>query len=354
MGAPKQRKLYLDFLKVLGAFLVIYNHTDGYHYYLNHFNTAARIFITILPSAFTRINVPLFFMISGALLLGKEESYRDLFCKRIARFASVLFLASLMLYTIGHLRDFQLREAILDTLSCSVTSIYWFLFAYLGLLFTLPFLRKIAAAMSGPDFYFLVLCRFVYSCVKPVSYLFHLWGLELFGITGDFYIPFALIDFLFYPLIGYYLDRHISVESIRKVLPWLAMLILADTLISGGITCHLYLFGERTQHYLGIFNFMSAIAVFLIAKFAFAKWEPKLQGTSTAKWLTNLSTLTLGIYLIDPFLKEWPNLMQQMNTWTGERIHIIPLSILYCFVSIAIGACVTQLLKKLPGLKKIL
>jgi len=354
MDAPKRRKLYLDFLKILGAFLVIYNHTAGYHYYLNHFNTPARIFITILPSSLTRINVPLFFMISGALLLGKEESYRDLFCRRIVRFASVLFLASLTLYTAGHLRDFRLGDAIADTLTCEVTGVYWFLFAYLGLLAALPFLRKIAAAMSGPDFCFLVLCRFAFSCMKAASYFFRLWDLEPVGIAGDFSIPFVLIDFLFYPLIGYYLDRHISLESIRKALPWLIAIILGDTLISGSITCHQYLLGERNQNYLGIFNFMSTISVFLIVRYAFAKWEPKLQGTSAEKWLTNLSMLTLGIYLTDPFLKEQLDLFEQMNTWTGGQIHIIPLSILYCFVSITIGACVTWLLKKLPGLKKIL
>ena len=156
MITKSNRKLYLDFIRILAALLVIYNHTEGFHFYIYYRSAPVKVFCTIMASSLTKINVPLFAMISGALLLGKDECYRDLYCKRILRFATVLFLASLLLYTTGHIHNFNIRHALKSILACDVTKIYWFLFSYLGFLFYLPLLRKIAKSISSHDVILLI------------------------------------------------------------------------------------------------------------------------------------------------------------------------------------------------------
>ena len=80
-----KRKIHIDILRIFAALLVIFNHTSGFYYYHTYVNIwESGIFVVL--SVITKIAVSIFFMISGALLLGKEESYTVLFTKRILQF----------------------------------------------------------------------------------------------------------------------------------------------------------------------------------------------------------------------------------------------------------------------------
>lgn len=355
MTVQKQRKSYLDFLRILGAFLVIYNHTRGFHYYLNFTGQPLEIFGSILLSSFTKINVPLFFMLSGALLLGREESYRDLFGKRILRFAAVLLLASFLLYFSGHPGDFRLVEFAKAVVTCEVTEVYWFLYTYLGFLFALPFLRKLAGVLAEKDFLFLIVCRLLFTClITLMRYVCKAAGWEYVAITDHFELAFSGLDFLFYPLMGYYLDRHLSAEKIRKLLVFLPLVILTDNLLSAGITYRLHLQESFSQRYLGLFRPLSAMAVFLLARYAFEAAGDRIRGKRTEKVLATLSSLTLGVYLIDPFFIERVYLYWKMYDWVAGRVHQVPLSLIYCVVSMVLGGGITYVLKKLPVMRKLL
>ena len=63
-----KRKTYLDVLRILACFLVIFNHRRGYTAYQNTTDMLSA-FYYMFYTMVTRINVPLFFMISGSLLL---------------------------------------------------------------------------------------------------------------------------------------------------------------------------------------------------------------------------------------------------------------------------------------------
>lgn len=355
MNTGKQRKTYLDFLRILAAFLVLYNHTPGYHFFLNFKTSPVRILFTILVSSFTCVNLPLFFMISGALLLGKDYTYEDLLRRRVPRFAAVLFGASMLLYAAEHFHDFSILSALATSVTCNVTGVYWFLFTYLGFLLSLPFLRMIAKHITGKEFLLLVICRTVFADIPAVlDHISYVQGWYHAAVSGYFNLPFAELDFLFYPLIGYYLDRNLSGKSIKKLLPLLAVLILGDLMISGAISYRRYTWDMATQYYLGIFANLSAVAVFLITKYIFEFLQPRIQGRFPEKCLAGISALTLGIYLMDPFLKDHVGLYQKMESWLGGSVHVLVLSVLYCFVSMAIGGAITWVLKKLPVFRKLL
>ena len=74
----KQRKLHLEMIRIIAVFLVIFNHTDGFIYYIETTNRLTWLF-SLGMAGICRIAVPLFFMVSGALLLDREESVKDLF-----------------------------------------------------------------------------------------------------------------------------------------------------------------------------------------------------------------------------------------------------------------------------------
>ena len=84
----------IEFLRFACIWLVMFTHTatEGFSLYLNEQSSPwFPLYLTVPFSSKQRFP---FFMISGALLLGKEEPVSVIFHKRILRFAAVLVIFS--------------------------------------------------------------------------------------------------------------------------------------------------------------------------------------------------------------------------------------------------------------------
>ena len=164
------RKTYLDALRVMACFLVIFNHLRGYTAYQQSTNVF-QAFYYMGYTMFTRVNVPIFFMISGALLLSKDITYKDLFFKRIFRIAIALFCASLIFYIISirkEILSFDIVDFARKLLLGDHVVNYWYLYSYLGFLITLPFLRRIAKGFTHKDFILLMAGHALFSTALPI------------------------------------------------------------------------------------------------------------------------------------------------------------------------------------------
>ena len=99
----KHRRVDLDVMRIIACFLVIFNHLPGYGLYGNA-DTEFKSWIYMFLTMITRINVPIFFMISGTLLLtDRQETYKTIITKRFLRILYVLliFTAVLCFTTLG-------------------------------------------------------------------------------------------------------------------------------------------------------------------------------------------------------------------------------------------------------------
>ena len=92
----KRRKLNLDVLRIVACFLVIVNHTDNKM--LLSLTPSKSWFVSAFIFYICKVAVPLFIMISGAVLLGKEESYKDLYKKRVLKTVLVILIFSFVYY----------------------------------------------------------------------------------------------------------------------------------------------------------------------------------------------------------------------------------------------------------------
>lgn len=151
---PASRRVYIDFLKVIAIYLVLFNHTGVSGFVLFTVRQGTKMYFPLMFNAILiKIAVPLFFMASGALLLGKEESYGDLLRKRFLRFLVVLVVASLISYLYTCLRQGSqaLSAAYFWTMlyTHNLAGSYWYLYAYLAYILMLPLLRKLAKAMTA-------------------------------------------------------------------------------------------------------------------------------------------------------------------------------------------------------------
>ena len=150
------RAVYLDFIRFIAIILVIFNHTNDWGF--TRFAIAEgglNYTLWLFASVACKVNVPLFFMVSGAVLLGKDEPYRRVLTKRVLRFAFVLAAFTFLQFYIQSLRmgrPMNLRFTLLQFLEGrgTVTQLkwvttFWFLYAYLAMLLFLPFLRILSA-----------------------------------------------------------------------------------------------------------------------------------------------------------------------------------------------------------------
>ena len=348
------RRSYLDFLRIIACFLVIFNHLRGYSAYQQSTN-AIQAFYYMGHTMFTRINVPIFFMISGALLLSKDINYKDLFLKRIFRIIGALFCASLVMYLVSirkNIFSFDIVVFLRKLLSGGHAVEYWYLYAYLGFLVTLPFMRRIAKQFSHADFIILLIVHFVFSTFMPLfNYVIGNFGISSVSVSSDFSVPLMSIKAFFYPLIGYYIDQVFDSSKLNKRNIWiLPGVILAGIIVSSCFTYHQGITSGYTQHFVQTFDYTTAISVFLLVKYLFVNVKTIRECNILHRIVSSLGSLTLGIYLMAPALKIFGKYFDAVVTTQDPILH----SIIWCLFSMTVGGAITFGLKKIPLINKLL
>ncbi len=357
-GKGKEKRVYYEWIRLTACFFVIFNHLKGYVLFQNA-SGAKQLFYMVL-SVITKINVPLFFMVSGALLLGKREDIFTVLKKRVSRICLVILLFSLGIYTEcrlyalaqGRDYEFTVKRFLYGVFERSLdeTGAYWYLYAYLGFLLLLPLMQKIAGQMSRSDFYTLSALHFIIWSMLPICNLFlRLAGCESLSLAGEFSVPLATTAAFFYPLTGYYIDRKIEIRAVSKR-KWAGLCAAAAVGICLSCFC-VYLDGAK-ETFISLFDYVLAIAVFLVVKYTTAVKMPALSSGKTAESVCFMGSLTFGVYLLDHYFKLV--LYENYETFAERFMPSLFVSFGWCAISMFLGGTVTWMLKKLPLFKKLL
>ena len=162
----KEKRLDYELMRILAIFLVVFNHTDNRGFFLYQVPgcSAVNAALSLLLATICKTGVPLFFMVSGGLLLHRQESLKKLFCKRIVRMALVLVLFSSVLYGFwihwGFVPNPGVKDFVRRILTEGISIPYWYLYTYLGVLFLLPLLRPMAQNLSDQGYMWLFCVHF--------------------------------------------------------------------------------------------------------------------------------------------------------------------------------------------------
>ena len=212
-------------MRVIACALVIFNHLPGYMLY--SMTGGGKQFFYMCLTMITRINVPLFFMISGALLFRKDEDLITVFRKRILRIAGILILFELAIVAIqmylsvtaGTGFEISVCSFLWGGLRNSLpgTEAYWYLYSYLGMLCVLPFLQRIAKGITKTEVISLVALHFITSSLIPmINICLAQRGMNTsIAINSNFSVPFAFEKAFFYTIIGYYLEYHVDMNRMH-------------------------------------------------------------------------------------------------------------------------------------------
>lgn len=354
--------IYFEALRILACFLVIFNHSDGFILFSKVPLGSKLFWVYLAQSVFCTVAVPVFFAISGALLLGHdEEPLKDIFTKRISKKLITLTFFSFVSYCIiirTNNSPFILVDFFLGTLSCGWNYSYWYLYSYIALLLSLPFLRVIAKSLDSRHYQYIFLIYCFFYCLLPVVRCIF-WQNDLVFL-GDFKVGWISADIFIFPLMGYYMHHRIPEENIHGKTITLLWLINVLCII---LSCYLtYYMGRYKQEYDGYFSttFVSTfsainlLTLFLSSKYFFARFGDKLS-KMLSTFIYRFAAYTFGIYLCHLFILEQTPLFMKIPVFLRENVGIGAMTseIFYCIFVMAVSFAVTWVIKKIPGLRSL-
>ena len=347
-----KRFVHLDILRLLAIFLVIFNHTGdrGYTLFIDTIDLPISL-LYMAASIVCKIAVPLFFMISGALLLKKEESLKQLFVKRILRIAIVLLLVSVPYYYWLHRAN---GIGILDFLkwiySESASTSLWYLYSYLALLLMLPFLRSMVKNMRKADFRYLLAGYLIFVGILPCAeYL-------IFHETGVLHESFSPVMFMtqnvFFALMGHYFEHVYDGETHGRRNIFLGIAFSAAAVL---ITCLMTVYlmqtddmvdVERAESFFNSLICLPSITVYCLMK----RVGQRIENPSVCKWISQIGSAVFGVYLIEKILRSALGIVYQLAMpFVGSFLA----SWIWSFAVCCSGLAVIVTLKHIPFIKKI-
>lgn len=348
--AIKKRRAYsYDILRIIAIFLVIFTHTGeiGSKIYtidgvLNP-DTIGYIGLDIIRM----INVPLFFMISGALLLGKQESHKEILVKRVLKFTITLCAAASLYFFVVNKHPLSEIDILLKGLYRNDSTIVhyhlWFLYPYIGYLCLLPFLRKVATQMTFGDFKYFLFLEFIFITIEQI-----LNGAGL----GAFAVPFVWgYDMIFCPIVGYYISHLLPKEYFNKknMIIGIVASILGIVITAYAVIWDYTKNGMWSEQYLDLFTFIVTATTF----YAVVYMERKIElSEKCCKVISFLGSNVFGIYIFSemfaPIVKE--KVYEPLSAYMP--------SLLACIVMIlanmGLGLLLTSILRCIPIVKKLL
>ncbi len=358
MNQPAQtqrRYPYLDFLRILAAFLVIVNHTNSL-VFKNVTPENGTWWISILWYYLSKIAVPMFVMVSGACLLSRQDTYRKAF-SRFFRILIALVLFSYGYYLVALIQTgwswstaFNIPAFIASIWQNRITDSYWYLYFYLGLMVMLPILQRLASAMKKRDIEYFIGVSFLTFAVWPLV-THYIPALTL----PDYYDVSLFGVFIGLFFAGYYLHTYIKKGGGKALNLFIIVVTLAASLALTVIEyarvdtgAKYWFMDERTAP--SIFVILCAMAVMLLAKQLFAIHTP-LSPQSIKRWAV-VGGCAFGIYLLQDLIiaqtryRLFMPLQQLINPWLAALVwEALVFSLAYILV---------WLLKKIPLLRRIL
>ena len=334
----KRSKIHIEILRLIAIFLVIYNHTRIYGFTL-YLNTDALLphYLSYAFSVLCKIGVPVFFMISGALLIPKEESIKDLFRKRILRIILVILIFTALQYLricIANHETFNFKTYITFCYCGNIIEPYWYLKAYLGYLLVLPFLRLIGKALDAEKGKYLMWLGVAKMAV------------EVFAIFSGYRMNVDFVictDILFYPLLGHAIENIGLGEKLRKAAVPAIVGIVVLTVIGG----------EVYKSVNGVYSDMFVtVSAFPLAMFTYIAVKGiKVENEKAGRVLASLGSCVFGVYLIEDVTR---NLFMFRLGWNFNVQLRFASALLFCLTTMVLSLAIIWVVKKIPLVNKLI
>lgn len=350
MNEVKERKIYIDIIKIMAAFFVIADHTNLYwcagEYIANSSNLM--YFLSALYGTINHSAVTLFVACSGALLLEMDKDNLGKDILRVAKCVLVLLIFSMpyhFYYNPGI--EFNIVGYFKNALLNGGQAVsFWYLYLYFSILLMVPILRKLVSSISEKEYIYIfiltVICSFDFITKYNIYFEIPLYcssiGILLMGYFASHYDIARMISFI----------------SKKKLFIIMSILAVCDV-----VFVSLYSVKEIKENihvsnrfycWHNVFYMYLAVYIIYWTKQLCLRVELK---EKLVKIICGISKLTFGIYLVQEIVIAFTGDLHIKIIESG-MIPIIPEWIITDIVIFVICVIIAYILKKIPLLNKLL
>ena len=334
----------LDLVRAAACLMVVLIHSSADFFYAKDAGwLAANVY-----DAMVRCAVPLFFMLSGALLMKKaaEEPAPSFVKRRYARILPPFLVWGILGVSLNS------PDGVLDFLTklfCANSYFHlWYLYLMVGLNLLLPVAAKWYAAASDKEKRFYLLAWLAVCCISLANAIVKAFTGYKIDVVALYHLREFIGGIWYFVLGAFIFDQRGSAFMKRvRASAWL-LCFFACGLVTALAT---YLLSAAVNVHSEVFYPYRAPLVALSAGFFFAF----ALRTDCAKWrvfpaIRLISACSLGIYCIHAFLLDYLPLDWTV-TVTGGRVWLtIPLKMATVFI---VSTAASFILRKIPYVRKI-
>ncbi|MBO4415289.1 MAG: acyltransferase, partial [Lachnospiraceae bacterium] len=324
----------------------------GYVYFLSFETGTLPYWFYMFFTVIAGISVPIFFMISGMLLLGKNESIGYIWKRRIPKYVIILAVFSLIFYILDTIicqREFSIKQFLISIYSEGAIIPYWFLYVYISFLILLPFIRKMARDITEKEFIYLLAVYFVFvTVVEILQYMVFKGTVTLIPSLN----PAALCNLvIFYPVIGYYLGARLKRVTNKMLLVSFGLFVISVISTMLITNYKLELTGEFTEENANTFiNSARPFQVIFIFLSVRKLFENRKYPIMAEKFIAFIGGCVFGIYLIEHAYREglysiYDSLCTKIGSFTAIWIYVFIIFAI-CLIQVAAFKYVIGIFRK--------
>lgn len=350
---PKKKRIfYFDQIRALAIVLVVMIHVCN-PFMEAHVKGSVGWMIPSFTKGFCVIAVPLFLMISGALLLNRDYELKDFLSRRFVRLIlPVIFwgIIYILLKTYANASTFD-AASIYNTFLWFLSEGYWFSWMLISIYLFIPVINSFIKEYKLRGIEYFLVIWFIYLILFSFG-IYPLWQIDLSYFAG--YIGFVVF--------GYYInnkDFNLSPKTMY-------ILGLSIYIIVTLINCYLRTFGPDTGQFVerqGLLPVLQACGVFLFIKYFadYSENNPKsvsnriysfFKDTVIGKLTFIISICSYGIYLTHYYFLKigcyWIN-KHIFAIFSVNPIKAMPIILV---VVVILSTLLVLLVSKIPHLKK--
>ena len=229
-----------------------------------------------------------------------------------------------------------------------------YLYAYIALLITLPFLQRMAKSLSNKEYIYLIGLMFVFSSFLPLTQ-YYIWQGEHY-LNGNLNPGWLFLNIVFYPCLGYFLQcRCEKIWNKKRI----ALLWLVNILVIW-ITCYMTYYKAsitgvceeaQSQDFHFAFVYVNCISIFITCQYFFKK---VIVGNNIQTLIRSLGECTFGIYLIHSFFLKMPVMIMIFDALQMKyEINPMVSALIFSFLIFMTSYFVIVIIKKIPVLQKL-
>lgn len=364
----KKRSVNCDVLRILAFFFVVSVHGLSYAGFYGAITEGPiMLFLNIMRCLFITC-VPLFLILSG-YLMNKKEISKDYY-KKILRIIITYILCSILclafLHFIQNRGIFSLKIAIFSILSFDAAPYSWYVNMYIGLFLLIPFLNILWKNLKKEQKKYLIWIMIAISVVPTLMNIHKFDSIDwwknpasssLYQIIYPNWWSGVAYPILYY-YIGCYLKDYKLNISKRKQIIFLFLSIIVLGLFNYYRNYNDYF---AWKSFVDYYSFEALIVSVLGANLILNEVNFKVKNKKIINFLSKVSYLTFGAYLLSVIFDKWywPYLTNNTLYIKERLIYIIPMvlaiaisSLLLSFLEDIIEKLIFKLIKAIKNIHK--